>query len=418
MGDRRRPFARVLVSMAGALALVSLAGLAPAGALGNPTLDRLILNVPVAGWSRTTGPQRLTTAQADSLYYATEDFSQPNGPGILLITLLDESSYPFPKANDLAGVACGGSPRILVDTTDPALPGSLVLTCTSPTVTTATSIVWRQNGILSEVRLNPASSLPPGQLRSVALRQSQAITTGKRPNTDESPGRQPLVIGGLALIAVLFVVLVVLLRRDRRRGRVVGYPPAPTEARPEPAPPVAAAVAATAPAPPVPDMPGEPVVAPMPAIASPVPASGSALPPFGGPRPDGPPALPADQVYPFNLARPNSSPAAPLDAGAELPSFEAIRQAGRSSPLAPEPSPPAAAPAPGAAAVNGTVAPVGPPPASSAPAVAAPAVPTSTGGRAPGWHADPQDAARVSYWDGARWTHTKRWDGSVWVDAR
>jgi hypothetical protein len=36
-------------------------------------------------------------------------------------------------------------------------------------------------------------------------------------------------------------------------------------------------------------------------------------------------------------------------------------------------------------------------------------------GAAPGWFPDPGNPTVTRYWDGARWTHQLRWDGSTWV---
>jgi hypothetical protein len=35
---------------------------------------------------------------------------------------------------------------------------------------------------------------------------------------------------------------------------------------------------------------------------------------------------------------------------------------------------------------------------------------------APGWQSVDGDPARIAYWDGARFTAWKRWDGANWVD--
>lgn len=36
-------------------------------------------------------------------------------------------------------------------------------------------------------------------------------------------------------------------------------------------------------------------------------------------------------------------------------------------------------------------------------------------GAAPGWFPDPGNPTVQRYWDGSRWTHQARWNGSVWV---
>ena len=36
-------------------------------------------------------------------------------------------------------------------------------------------------------------------------------------------------------------------------------------------------------------------------------------------------------------------------------------------------------------------------------------------GAPPGWYPDPGNPSVQRYWDGWRWTHQVRWDGSAWV---
>jgi hypothetical protein len=380
----------------GAAVIVVALGLltaAPVGAIGNPNLEKLILTDPVPGWANSTPNLHLPTAQAETLYYATEYWRSPDQLDLLTITLLDDPAYPFPKAEDLAHVVCGSGAVVLTETSVKGLADSIEVTCQSAAGVQSAVIVWRQGIYLPEVRVSPTASLGVTRLESVALSQDAAIAAAPAAGSSGSTSalHRPLVLVGLGLIVVLVVVLVVLLRRDRRRTAAYPVIDGPPPGDPLGGPPSA---------PPAPVMPSAVAVNSL-VNQAPVAANGE-LPPFAGQRAPGPVVdSPADQPVPAAVGAGRAPGATPvplarLSMDEDLPPFSAVRAAGAADGPGPATDPPPTA--------NGTPAPVAPP------------APDPVGAAPPGWHRDPRDGTVLAYWDGQAWTGRRRWDGRAWVD--
>jgi hypothetical protein len=377
-----------LLAVAVATVATALVAAPPAGASGNPSLEALILSSPAPGWVNVTPHQALPASVAETLNYATEDFTSPP-TGTLVITILNDSLYPFPKAGDLAHVACGPSAAVLSATAVPALADSIQVTCTSSSGAEVTSIVWRQGSYLPEVRVTPTASLGVAGIQSLARRQDAAIATAQPSSGGSTSGLHgPLVWVGLGLIVVLVIVLIALLRRDRRRA-----PPYPVVDGPPPGGRLGDGPPATPRVGPV--MPTAEAVAPL-IDSAPVAANGE-LPPFPQ-RPAPPAAVPLTQpvgaavgAYEGSAGPTALAPVVAMDD--DLPPFSVVRRSGTND-----------SPAPGPSSVDD--------PAANGHADPAPSAAPSP----PGWHRDPHDGTLMQYWDGRTWTLRRRWDGRAWVD--
>jgi len=460
-----------------ALCLFGAAG--AAGATGNPQIDAAIVKTTVPGWV-DPNPGPTPSPQARSLYVATETWYSPDHQSVLFITILDSSSYPFPKTSDLAHVACGPSAVVLSAAPDPAVPDSVLMTCHAggDPAATATSVVWRNGDYLTEVRVRPSSAVTPSQFEGVVTRQAAAI-----PATASNPPI-PLILGSGAVAILLLILMALILRRRGQPSYATeAPPPAPPDASavvvPMPPPsgsPVAVAPVAPPPASiPPPPAPVEPVLRSRPdepasadetagTVAEP-PVHDEGLPPFGGGSTLPPPVPAAPGPPPRPVGAPAGDPSLVtvgerMGAEDELPPFP-----GRSVPPpvpaapGPPPRPVAAAPAgdpslvtvgermgaedelppfsrQGAAEGRGndpnrpqsggldlsTLPPFG---SASGPAsfnglLADPGTQRSpSAGAGPttiGWHPDPADDSVTRYWDGRAWIGARQWTGAGWVD--
>jgi len=211
------------------LGAAELAGASPAGAAGDPTLDRLIITSPVPGLPPINPPSLSAAAtnlehEEQSTYGVTVRVALQGwgaaGGDIVVIAL---ASFPagIPAGGDTdsgqsVGRVCTGSgagaPASVAAVAD--LPNSAEGLCIGATGSGQKDeavVVWVKANVLGVVI---SIQLPTAQAASIALDQDQALPAGGVGKSGHT--ELLLILGGLAVVAVAAVL--VLVARARRRA--------------------------------------------------------------------------------------------------------------------------------------------------------------------------------------------------------
>jgi hypothetical protein len=222
--------------------VVILSGVAvasPAGAAGDPALDRLIVANPLPAWSPLPGAQlqslvsyedRAGSAVAGSATSAAEGWQGP-GPGQRLIVAMVRfaANVPEPVRNAREAViaacasATGNAPTSVH--AYGAVPGSEVATCAGTgadgTTLTATNVAWARGNVLV---ILIATGLATSEAESVAVTQDAAIPqTGVRESSSDTG--TVVVVGVAAVVAGIGLGLGLTVRARRRRTATVAMVP-------------------------------------------------------------------------------------------------------------------------------------------------------------------------------------------------
>jgi hypothetical protein len=361
----------------GALALAILAEANPAAAAGDPSLSSYLVRNPLPGWPSAPASFAATildvvqnaadTGAGAAVEAAEAAWYSPGSNQALGVVLL---SWPTasPDAGALRTVAEGYclQPPATVES-EPALGGSIQVTCPSSRYATVTTVAWIHGGILAAVvGLN---GLPASSVASVAVAQDHALPSGLNPAIRDA-------LLAAAAVAALLVVLTLLPRLTARRS------PAPR--RSGPVVRTAGTVEARG---------ADPAVPARGSMPAPFVAGGRAVDPMAAPG-----AVPAGSgtsscyrpgvsALPPYLPRPvGGDPAAP---GAAPPLHRAIEA---------QPAGPRLVAPPGVAQHAG-------PEQGGSPATTR-----------PGWYPIAGNRYEQAYFDGSGWIARKRWDGERWVD--
>jgi Protein of unknown function (DUF2510) len=355
---KSRGLRHILVALAAVFVLLgTTAGLlldsVPAMAAGNPTLDKLIISDPEAGWSdlsptETSGLATSIETELESKAIAGQTFStavegwqSPEGAStsILVIFLVQATTGNLDStATSVASNFCSGATETTPAST-PAIPNissSAVATCSGNSVNASIAVAIK-GSILTMVASTGSQVLGVSSLEPVVASQLNALP-GSSTSTGSTSGSSSssAIVGGIVLVVLvaLIVIATVLLMR-RRQSRL--------------------AAAGTA----------------------------GGVQPMGGPgfyppeQPGAPPAGVQAQQAPSPYVVPGAATSDDPWSGGGDP---------------------------------GWVSPLGAPPPPAAPSDAG-AV------SAPGWYPEGGDNSVMRYWDGTKFTGRRRWDGTAWVEA-
>jgi hypothetical protein len=247
--------------VATAAALVASIGAAlvltgPAGASGDPSLDRAIAITPPAGW--VLAPASVSDAQAArqeqivgaaaqlQFTFASKEWTQPNSTNQLTVALWAYAPKGIGQVKtrvNLEKETCGQG-QIAVTGSVAGVAGSKETSCSTPppggstsgatpTTYAFTTIGWFDGDTYATVH---AIGLPSSQVAAYARQVAAAIPAGgvSAGSSSSSTSDRPLIgVGAAAVLAALAVVVVL-----RRRRRATGYtqPLPSTAAAPSPAP--------------------------------------------------------------------------------------------------------------------------------------------------------------------------------------
>jgi hypothetical protein len=347
----------VLVAMSAAL----LIGAAPAHAVGDPNLSKLIISDPEPGWSDlpSTETNNLQTqlqtefqrleSQNQTYSTAVAGWQSPQGTSsdslvVFIVESIGGSRQSLPAASVTSGFCSGATNTNSVPTPPiPNVPDSAIATCSDTTQKVTVGTATKGN-LIELIASFGSSPLGEPAVEQVVGDQLDALpgstSSSSTPSSSGGGGSDAAIIiggaGGGGVIVVGGVIAFILLRRKRSNVAVAaaGHP-------------------APGSAPPPPGLLADPALAGLP--ADPGPAGHP-----GDPGLTGLPDLPGHD--PWRVADPGW--VSSLDA-----TTPAVHHADASA------------------------------------------------GSAPGWYPEGGDAETLRYWDGTTFTSRRRWNGSEWVEA-
>jgi hypothetical protein len=246
MRTRIAAAAAALVTCTGAVLLAT-----PAGAVGDPSLDRAIAVTPPAGW--VLAPASVSEAQAaqqeqivgvaDQLEVASKEWTQPNSTNDLTVTLVAFTPSDIAQVEgrvDAERATCGAG-QTEVTAGVPGIAGAKETTCSTtqggtttggaPSTYGFTTIGWFAGDTYATVR---AIGLPSPQVAADAREVARSIPTGgfSAPSAGSSDDLLPVIVAAVAAAAVAGA-LVVVWRRRQASGSIA---PVAADGQPFPAP--------------------------------------------------------------------------------------------------------------------------------------------------------------------------------------